>query len=622
MSEIVEIADKRVNNVLHELKTLLKDEENEEYTYKISENFYRFYISLLLYDPNWSIAVNLLQRTKIEEFMKFLVRQVKLEQELSMVVLKLQYHTRKTFNRIQTSEDKIESQRLIRLNSKLYPLKVSILRSNPGDNLKAVFYRCVVYFSLLTGMGDFKYDKEYAVNAQVLKSVMNLDELKELLKLPFQDKTKRFEQIIEVCTGIRIYNKDCGLLSDGLNDIMKDLTMMLHGLLLQTQKDSDILQTKITRVTEFLRKCFTLYEIEGNVLMSTNLHPKLSQDMLPTYMHLLLLYKQSFRDMQVIDGILKEILDKVLVLEQRMFKELERIREIVSPEMLISADLIFPYFEYLSFLWNKLKDKYLLVEYVVDQALTIVTKVEEFNGFYSTLFYNYEDFQSLHSKGSVVSTMYRNSDCTMIVSDPVENDELEFRGYCCVMLTFTKGFLVQGEEQFGIVKYKGRCYIFSSKLAVTAFYSQPEYFTKSVIQLARTHCGLIHYLDIENELDKLKYEIDIVPELPSNVLTSDASCQADGEMMEKYINSQYSSSLWFYKQQAIRMANLSHCESKSVNTSKKANIGVMSTQIYRRKDNCTQTRADQSTNTNKCLSFIYGLRGVKNDRQIQLLSKL
>ncbi|CAG9862939.1 unnamed protein product [Phyllotreta striolata] len=613
---------KTINNIIKELKSVLKSEELDPD--KFNENFYKFYINLLLLDPEWRVNISFLERQKIEELIDFLLKAYKTEREPKMTLLKFQYSTRKRHEYYLENGDAIEAQRLTKVNARLHSLKSSILNPNPetvnienSPDVEEIFKDIVIYFSLFSGMGSYSNIQIYTINYKVVKSVLSLQELKDLLRIPYDKRVTMFDDIISVCMGVRLYNNSCGYNSEGILDVPQELDNLISSLISKLFDESVTLDHKIYQLSDLLKKCYTLEEIEGNVHLKLNVPAKLTSENLTSSVQLLVLYKQSYKEMRKISELAVELREKSISIHQNLLLIMGKLSRLVIPEILISAALVFPYFMEIAMYWNTLRDHYFRLNYLVEYAHFVMTKTSSFDSFFNKMMSIGISNYRIESENDIISSKYS------INSAVSRKDSLyDYNGYCCVILTFSEGLLLKGRENFGISNYCGKSYIFSSSVAYEAFEANPEYYVKSVIKIARSNCGLICYLNMHDRMIEFKNDYELVPELISVVTHADVGCQVDLDLLlDIFSSKQLSSSVWYYRKQATELLNLTTMVSKTVNTEKKMNIDAIATQTYHLKHTGTQTMSDIYTNTHRNLSFLYGLRGCKEDKYAHLKAK-
>ncbi|CAH1102772.1 unnamed protein product [Psylliodes chrysocephalus] len=610
--EEIEQTDKIIHNIVKELQLL-------ETMPHFDEKFCQFYIQLLLYDPTWNVSIENLVRTDVENLINFIMVKFNNKDDPSMTTLKIQYNLQDRLNYLEKFD--IQGNRLIKLKIKLRPLELSILEPDDKSDLKILFKRITAYFILMSGMGDPRNEQVFQASTQVLKTVLNNDELNNFYLMPYAVRLKDFNEIVKVCTGIRLYNMDCNMGSVGVSDEPEILVSASHMLLKEFDKMKHSLNSRILILTQAISHCYKLKQKDGEVHVETRIPQMSSNEQLQYAIRILVTYKQYYESLEIIGEEIHKLVKASLELYGRYKTQLTKIRKIVHPEIVISANRIFPYFEELCNYYDQVKDKVVLLDYLANLSNTI-------GGIFGTVYFPDEFINQCNDKAFIdVTTDYSeplevsNSECSLITKED-DHGPFQYKGHCCILLVLADGFLIEGNPDYGIVRYKNNEYIFSSDLALNAFLKEPNYFTKSVIHTIRKHPELILYLNMRNNLIEVKNIKRLVEEKIVDLTRADADCQVDVHFQESYIDPEYSHSTWWYKQRAIQMATLMGYRTKSINTEKKAYITKNSTQTWKLKHQSTQTKVDSYVSTEKSVSFLYGLRGRNDDKQLQLIQKI
>ncbi|XP_057663024.1 cilia- and flagella-associated protein 206-like [Diorhabda carinulata] len=584
-----------------------------------------FYVKLLLYDPKWHIDGHvLLAREKIQKLINRVVNDFRNRKQPDMITINIQNCL---FNTFQRRYEILDSRKLNTVK-KLVPLKLAILEQDTttGD-LTNVFHRIVVYFILLSGMGNPLESEVYKQSSLVLKSILNMDELREFLNLPYVIRLYEFDTMLKVYMGIRIYNKYCEKGGDGVPDLPKLLSTSLDGLndfLLYLFYETN---EKIEILTDALTNCYIPLVWKHKVYLKLNLPENecLFEEDIEYSQHLMLVYKQF---QEVIQFLIEEVisLERIFKKAENDFQEtIEHLQATVVPNFHVHVSLVFPCFQKLSDVWTNYQDMIFLVN-VIRQVVQNIDKMVKSLKFYNNLVrYYFNVFprrETYHEEDLGLQRILDDPDsrCEVYKLEDLKTTStkivFQYEEHCSWTLVMTHGLLVKGDPEYGVVRFNGRYYLFSSTLALKCFTCNPTYFIDHVLQMARTRPGFIHFLKLNEDLTYVQDRTSLVETDAgdSQVIYAEVACQVEWQG-ESWIDRKYHSSLWEYKNDALRMASLSKTKTVSTMTDKTFFKNSMNTQTYEERDKEIVTNKDNYTNTPTPLAFLQGLRGDKDGKK-------
>jgi len=206
------------------------------------------------------------------------------------------------------------------------------------------------------------------------------------------------------------------------------------------------------------------------------------------------------------------------------------------------------------------------------------------------------------------------------------------------------GVLMQGDVSLGVVRWDGRHYVCSNKAAVEAFMSAPGWYVTRVRALAAQHEELVQLLQLvspdgfpEALLPMLiQYDGDLaataaatriaMPEVaaadPARRAEAvrlskngralvDEGVQTPVHFIERAIDPLYTWNEWALRRRALAVMNLLNCRTTSQQTDASAARKHAETQVYLPKAMETQTGISTGTNTDRVVTYVAGLRGVR-----------
>ncbi|KAJ7403715.1 UPF0704 protein C6orf165 [Willisornis vidua] len=188
---------------------------------------------------------------------------------------------------------------------------------------------------------------------------------------------------------------------------------------------------------------------------------------------------------------------------------------------------------------------------------------------------------------------------------------IQYRSFCAHAIG-VKGLTLPGNPAIGILKHKGKCYVFSSKEAAYTFAQDPDKFIQLNVEKAQEYAELIQLLELHHQFEYLlpHAQARIADKcLMKPIAKCDSSTQTDTHILPPTIVRSYEWNEWELRRKAIKLANLrrklTHSMQTDLSHMKRENF----TQVYLPKAVGTQTKRDNSSNVPKPQIFLKGLRG-------------
>lgn len=190
-----------------------------------------------------------MNRMKVQKFVRHCVDAIKRHNSPAMVTLRMQMQFMYCFS----AKDEMASRNRSNLQDRLAPLEKEIIQTPEFNNEeeKEKFYKKIVYFTtLLSGLGnptlpnvsnnekhilflkllsilkalfclntfEYYWKQVYREALAALQSVFGDDEVEEFLSFKKGAKMDQLVELTELCTGIRLFNRDCGKGGEGIED--------------------------------------------------------------------------------------------------------------------------------------------------------------------------------------------------------------------------------------------------------------------------------------------------------------------------------------------------------------------------------------------------------------------
>ncbi|KAG5892099.1 hypothetical protein JTB14_008070 [Gonioctena quinquepunctata] len=477
---------------------------------------------------------------------------------------------------------------------------------------------------------DFEVEKEFCLFfvyrevVTVLRSVFNGLKVTDFPHLMYIVREELLETIVQVVSGIRLYNRDCELGGQGISDVP---SLLFKALTAVKTRLEEVKQQTVERVDILNKVVLCCHKVKSALFednWNANLPEWATEADLEYNKSLLIIYEQ-YHDF--IEDLIIEV-DTLKKATIRVDTERKRIlgilHEHIIPNMNVLCTIVFPHFEELFEQWTILQKHTLRlvgIKHIFDELNGGVSQLKFENNLVAHASHLDEDDNPLQYYKKLptgVSKLPIHSECSVSLKESLffpSSRNYQFSGHCCWALVLSDGALLRGNEDHGVVQYKRCFYIFSSPLGVQCFLRHPQYYLGRVLELARKNSELISYLHIDSELRKLQYQISLYQEAERYIETN--QCSTEIVPAPSNIDRCYESNVWIYRRNAMKMATLRQCKTESCQT-EGTSFKTMNTQTHTPKEIATQTKVENHSNTPTPIRFLYGLRGRKDDKQLLL----
>ncbi|NWS69385.1 CF206 protein, partial [Crotophaga sulcirostris] len=467
-------------------------------------------------------------------------------------------------------------------------------------NVYLKIFACVVQSS---GLGSPKNAEVFREITAALQGVFPRREVIPFISLSKKNKEQHLKNLTMIVTGILLYNKEQGKGGKSIDD----LRVTLKEAILSATRTAD----------EHVNTCHVLAH------QYTALLESIQEDPL-RYTHL-----SSFRFREALFNVrqheaflcilLSDITTSALEVQKmnvQFVAAMEELEKIVPNKISVDTKEVFPLFVALSNLWTGFKENMLLIRFLIN----MINGLQQFSEIQSQLFPK-EVLSSLLEGVTVKSDEERIRETmgTRVNVSDFENQEwlfpetinnfdqllIEYHGFCAHAIG-VKGLPLPGNPAIGILKYKERCYVFSSKEAAYIFAQDPDKFIQLNVEKAKEHVELIQLLKLPHQL---------VHPAPSALVGMkpttgcDGATQTDTHILPPTIVKSYEWNEWTMRKRALELANLRRKSTHGIQTNLSHMRRESSTQIYLPKDVSTQTKRDNSSNVPRPQIFLKGLRG-------------
>ncbi|XP_022902460.1 cilia- and flagella-associated protein 206 [Onthophagus taurus] len=596
---------------------------------KVSDRFIAYYVKLLLLNPAWNISLTNaeeLSRTDLQNFVKYIYTTLEIKDSPNVVTLKMQLYFQCNFD---TNVNIISDYRN-KLNTQLQPLEQEILnfKSIEDDDLQKLLKLIVNYLTLLHGLGNPSSDQVYQQAETALKSVFYKSELIEFILEENHDvKIDHLNMLSKLVAGIRVFNQRAMKSGEGI----EDLPSLLAQANEQTHSDLHYILHDIMNFVNALTTAIDLgfiivrddEEDDGTLKLVLEDQNKYGS-YIDYLIDLLVLYRQY-------EIFIRQIIDEVELSKgklEAMFEQLENILKetysIIYHKTMVQASIIYPQFIKIAEIWYIMQNEVIELSNINDTVENLKIYSEQTNRYEDIIYQIIARRQILTDEDRMEKTgMYRKAMLyckNTIILNPgkipnFDQEPLELLGFCPWKFVQSGGALIPGNPGNGVVKIKKRYYVFSCVEAILEFIKDPERNVCRVLELARLKPEVIDILRLYDQLDEVKTIYQLVKPIVKVIATADENIQTEDHPERSHIDPEYMWNVWDWKRKALKMADVAKRLTKSTQTNATSSRGSIKVQTHFLKDHNYQTKKDAGTCVPTPSTFIFGLRGRKDDKQ-------
>ncbi|XP_047364422.1 cilia- and flagella-associated protein 206-like [Vespa velutina] len=229
---------------------------------------------------------------------------------------------------------------------------------------------------------------------------------------------------------------------------------------------------------------------------------------------------------------------------------------------------------------------------------------------------------------SMGETITNCGDCTLYYPNTTKDFDkidLEFLGFCAWMFVTGKGALIPANPNNGVAKWRGRYYAFSSATAARHFGKEPDkcvsftngssLYVHEALNFVRDHIEYIYLFQMYEDIETMKTKELTEDELELKTC-QDQTVQTDTHILPPSMdNTNNVWNVWELRKRALSLAKIVKCATKSTQTYISHFRSGACVQAAPPKDKEVQTKRDNYMNTKKLLTYIFGLRGRRDNNQ-------
>ncbi|XP_075718239.1 cilia- and flagella-associated protein 206 [Rhinoderma darwinii] len=597
-------AESVIKNIIREIA-----QECAAKGHTVSETMVAFVVKAIVLDPRNGFNVDrTLTKDDVQKLIKLCVDRLLDTKSPSLETIKMQVY----FDMNYTTRGEFLDEHHRVLESRLAPVSREITdsRARTAEELESLYRKIVSYVLLRSGLGSPTDIKVVREATAALQSVFPHTELGTFLALVKKDKERQLKELTMIVTGIRLFNKDCGKGGEGIDD----LPTILKEAIPATIKHID---SELQSSREMIYKYTALIEEMDGKRQKANL---LNLNQL----------KEALFNARQHEALLNIILSDVHTCAQQLETmdkqygaQMEQLRGTVQSKTAIPTAQVYPLFLSLSKLWNSFQDEIVLLSVLSNMTANL----QPFLGLHEELFPAHV-VQPLLSDLTVKSDEERVNESTEMHVNPLDfhtqewyfpettanYDQLpiQYHGFCGFTIATRDGLLLPGNPGIGILKHRERYYVFSSKEAAYMFAQDPDHHVTLIGEKAKQCAELIQLLELHQQFSSItpySQAHDAEKLLMKPITKCNSSTQTDTHILETNIVKSYEWNEWELRRKAIKLANLRHKVTHSMQTYGSHMRRENFSQVYLPRQAGTQTKRDSTSNVPKPQVFLSGLRG-------------
>uniref|UniRef100_A0A3B4XBL5 Cilia- and flagella-associated protein 206 n=1 Tax=Seriola lalandi dorsalis TaxID=1841481 RepID=A0A3B4XBL5_SERLL len=287
-----------------------------------------------------------------------------------------------------------------------------------------------------------------------------------------------------------------------------------------------------------------------------------------------ILLKQALYNVRQHEVFLKVLLDDARLcaqhvesLQLELSSQMKLLKETVQSKPAVPTAKVFPLFKALSKLWSGLQDEAALLNILSNMKLNLQPFLASQAKIFSEA---YLDGLLRESEVKTDEQRMTESADERIVPAEMETQEwllpeatasinhlLQYNGVCGYTLVSRDGLLLPGNPHIGVLKYKEKLYVFTSKKAALEFASCPDSFIAEVAEKAKLSPELIQLLKLHQQFSCVSPYSEVRESLLVNPITKcESGTQTDIHPVETNIVKSYEWNEWELRRKAIKRVSL------------------------------------------------------------------
>ncbi|XP_049880607.1 cilia- and flagella-associated protein 206-like isoform X2 [Pectinophora gossypiella] len=603
----------------------------------VEAEFVAYLIELLLLNPKYGkLFSTTLNRNCLAYFVEECGAMI-LRGGTCLNTLKMQFIMRSNYDRLDVLIDKHQEN----VDMCLKPLVIEMLECEPEVNdeaeMRKLYRKIAIYIILASGLGNPAIIMNLKEGMCALESVFSIDELPAIVAMPRSERMGRVEELLEIVSGVRLFNRDCRKGGDMIPDLPFDLVDAGKACLSSLSNSLISVMQRINMLTTAIEDRVKIQDETGNVYVSVLERAGLAMSHYLQIFELLIFNRQYEIYIRRMLMDVQTMVDTSQELVMKYKSALEELHAAVKYKAAVPVDTVFPLFTKLWLIWRAMQNTMFLVS-TVNRLMAIINGIQDHNKIpHHILDKMLSGKTIINDQERLCSTMHMESDASLhdtssaeLVNEPTpslmpvsdtcfslanlsDSKHIAFLGFCTMCLNV--GAFVPCNLNVGLIRYHGERYGFCNVKEAMRFTKDPHRYMSEVLDFARNNPHVINLLNIEEHVRNVRDIEQIVTKYEPKIKLFNRAIQTEVHAVEEYIEHNYSWDLWEWKRRACQWANIVNCKTHSTQTIYSHLRSEIHCQTFEPRDKCLQTKKTTGMNTNTCNFFLFGLRGKRGEGQ-------
>uniref|UniRef100_A0A3B4XG81 Cilia- and flagella-associated protein 206 n=1 Tax=Seriola lalandi dorsalis TaxID=1841481 RepID=A0A3B4XG81_SERLL len=286
-----------------------------------------------------------------------------------------------------------------------------------------------------------------------------------------------------------------------------------------------------------------------------------------------ILLKQALYNVRQHEVFLKVLLDDARLcaqhvesLQLELSSQMKLLKETVQSKPAVPTAKVFPLFKALSKLWSGLQDEAALLNILSNMKLNLqpflASQAKIFSEAYLDGLLRESEVKTDEQR---MTESMETQEWLLPEATASINHLLQYNGVCGYTLVSRDGLLLPGNPHIGVLKYKEKLYVFTSKKAALEFASCPDSFIAEVAEKAKLSPELIQLLKLHqqfscvspySEVSSLLWLQPGESLLVNPITKCESGTQTDIHPVETNIVKSYEWNEWELRRKAIKRVSL------------------------------------------------------------------
>ncbi|XP_041985564.1 cilia- and flagella-associated protein 206-like [Aricia agestis] len=544
-------------------------------------DFVVYIIQLMLYNPKFGNASGI-DRRHLENFVEECVRMI-VGSETPIYTLKMQHTVDTNYGALT----KLVDEHTASIEQCLKPLINEILDADPATEAEYMkLYRKISIFVVLSsGLGNPGAVMTLKEGIAALESVFPAPDLRVFVDLPRPERLGQLQELVELVSGVRLFNRDCGRGGEGIPDLT--FTTLDAG-----RACAAALSSTVAAVTQRVSSLTAAVGVDIDdageiVTMGLRSANKRIFDLITFYRQYEVFLRRLLSDVAAITESSAQSAERARVV-------LQEIHLAVKYKTAVPAATVYPLFRKLWSVWRSLQNiMYLLA--TVHRLMTSLNSIHD----HVKITPDVKKVVGMEMKKAVEGG---NLDYGNVTGD------IQFQGFCATCLNV--GALVPAKRGAGVITCDGKSYGFCSVVMAKRFSLEPRRYINGVLEYARNNIDVINLLRLKDELTRVRNIPDLVAKVEPKIQVVDRHIQTETHPRATHIDKDYSWDMWEWKRRACQWAKIVNCRTRATQTHHSHHRREAPCQTTEPRARAVQTTVEAAVNTDGCGRVGYPLWSV------------